>query len=64
MLDPEMRQRLSALNPTASVKLANRLLEAHERHYWTPDAPTLDALRAASDELEDQLEGVQTQAAA
>ncbi|MDP4006465.1 magnesium chelatase subunit H [Methylobacterium sp. NEAU K] len=64
MLDPEMRRRLSALNPTASAKLANRLLEAHERHYWTPDAATLDALKSASDDLEDQLEGVQTQAAA
>ena len=34
MLDPEMRERLAQLNPTASAKVANRLLEAHERNYW------------------------------
>ena len=37
MLDPEMRERLAALNPTASAKVANRLIEAHERSYWSPD---------------------------
>ena len=37
VLDPEMRERLAALNPTASAKIANRLIEAHERSYWTPD---------------------------
>jgi magnesium chelatase subunit H len=58
MLDPAMRERLSALNPTASAKVANRLIEAHERHYWTPDAATLAALREASDQLEDRLEGI------
>jgi light-independent protochlorophyllide reductase iron-sulfur ATP-binding protein len=36
VLDEEMRERLAALNPTASAKVANRLLEAHERNYWTP----------------------------
>ena len=35
---PEMRERLAALNPTASAKIANRLIEAHERQYWSPDA--------------------------
>ena len=64
MLDPEMRERLSALNPTASAKLANRLIEAHERHYWTPDAATLQALKSASDDLEDRLEGIHMEAAA
>ena len=58
MLDPEMRARLAALNPTASAKIANRLLEAHERAYWQPDAKTLEALRAAGQELEDRLEGI------
>nr|MCU0768335.1 cobaltochelatase subunit CobN [Burkholderiaceae bacterium] len=58
MLDAEMRERLARLNPTASAKVASRLLEAHSRRYWNPDAATLDALRAASDELEDRLEGV------
>lgn len=58
MLDPAMRERLAQLNPTASARVANRLLEAYERDYWQPDAETLEALRQAGDELEDRLEGV------
>lgn len=58
VLDEEMRERLAALNPTASAKVANRLLEAHERNYWQPDAATLEALRRAGEELEDRLEGI------
>ena len=64
VLDPAMRERLAALNPKASVKLANRLIEATERSYWTPDAATLEALRQAGEELEDRLEGVGSRAAA
>lgn len=63
VLDEEMRRRLAALNPKASARMANRLLEAHERQYWRPDAATLNALRNASDELEDQLEGIAAPAA-
>lgn len=59
VLDAEMRQRLAELNPTASVRIANRLIEAHERQYWAPDRETLAALQQASDELEDRLEGVE-----
>lgn len=58
LLDPEMRQRLAALNPKSSARVANRLLEACERRLWEPDDDTLEALRNASDELEDRLEGV------
>jgi len=58
MLDPEMRARLAKLNPTASAKVANRLLEASDRNYWKPDEKTLAALRAAGEELEDRLEGI------
>ncbi|MDX2219660.1 MAG: magnesium chelatase subunit H [Burkholderiales bacterium] len=64
MLDPAMRDRMARLNPTASARVANRLLEAHDRKFWTPDAETLDALRRAGEELEDRLEGVYQQAAA
>jgi len=64
VLDEEMRERLAALNPTASAKVASRLIEAHERNYWTPDAETLEALRRAGEELEDRLEGVFQEAAA
>jgi len=58
LLDPEMRERLAQLNPTASAKVANRLLEAHARRYWLPDEETLAALRRAGEELEDRVEGI------
>ena len=58
MLDPAMRERLARLNPTASARVANRLIEASERNFWQPDAETLEALRRAGEELEDRLEGV------
>ncbi len=58
VLDAAMRERMAALNPRAAARVANRLIEASERKYWQPDAETLAALHAASDELEDRLEGV------
>ena len=58
VLDPKMRERLASLNPVASAKVANRLIEAHERKYWSPDPEMLDVLRRAGEELEDRLEGV------
>jgi magnesium chelatase subunit H len=64
VLDKEMRRRLSELNPKASARMAGRLLEAHERHYWTPDEATLEALKDAGEELEDRLEGVGVEAMA
>ena len=42
----------------SAMRVANRLIEASERNYWQPDTETLQALRHASDELEDRLEGV------
>jgi magnesium chelatase subunit H len=64
LLDPVMRERLAALNPTASAKVAQRLMEASDRKYWTPDAATLEALRGAVDALEDRLEGIGLEIAA
>jgi magnesium chelatase subunit H len=64
VLDADMRERLAQLNPVASARIANRLIEAHERHYWTPDENTLAALQQASEELEDRLEGVTEEIAA
>ena len=58
MLDPEMRERLAKLNPTASARVANRLLEASTRNFWKPDTATLEALQRAGEELEDRLEGI------
>jgi magnesium chelatase subunit H len=56
--DEAMRRRLAALNPEASNRMAQRLLEASDRAYWTPDPATLAALQNAADELEDRLEGI------
>ena len=64
VLDPAMRERLAKLNPTASAKVASRLLEACEREYWKPDEQVLADLRRAGEELEDRLEGVYEGAAA
>ncbi|NNE87996.1 MAG: magnesium chelatase subunit H [Silicimonas sp.] len=58
VLDAEMRERLAKLNPQASARMANRLLEASDRDYWTPDGETLEGLRNAADALEDRLEGI------
>ena len=58
LLDPVMRERLASLNKTSAARVADRLIEAHDRHYWTPDDAMLKALREAGEELEDRLEGV------
>ena len=58
VLDDTMRERLSALNPKSTARIANRLLEASDRQFWSPDAATLAALHAASDAIEDRLEGI------
>ena len=58
VLDEVMRKRLADLNPKASMRMANRLLEATDRDYWTPDEDTLAALQNAADAIEDRLEGI------
>jgi magnesium chelatase subunit H len=63
VLDEAMRDRLAGLNPKATAKVANRLIEASDRNYWSPDAATLEALHRAADAIEDVLEGVGRQAA-
>jgi magnesium chelatase subunit H len=63
MLNPEMRERLAKLNPTAAARLANRLTEASQRNYWQPDPEMLKQMQEANDELEDHLEGIYDNAA-
>ncbi len=58
VLDEKMRERMAELNPTASARMANRLIEAQERDYWAPDPAMLEALRQAGADLEDRLEGI------
>ena len=64
ILDEEMRRRLAMLNPKAAARVANRLLEAHERQYWNPDEECLSALREAGDDLDDWMEGISPEAVA
>jgi magnesium chelatase subunit H len=64
VLDEAMRNRLADLNITATTKVVNRLLEAHRRDFWKPDAETLAALQRAGEELEDKLEGIGVEVAA
>lgn len=61
VLDEEMRKRMAELNPAASSRMVNRLIEASERQYWEPDAEMLDALHNASEELEDRIEGIHSE---
>jgi magnesium chelatase subunit H len=64
VLDPEMRERLSELNPHATAGMAARLVEAVDRGYWAPDDETLDELHEITDELEDRMEGIEPEYAA
>lgn len=64
ILDEDMRRRLALLNPKAASRVANRLLEAHERQYWDPDEASLSALREAGEDLEDWMEGISPEAVA
>jgi magnesium chelatase subunit H len=58
VLDDAMRKRLAGMNPEASNRMAQKLLEASDRNYWQPDAETQAALQRAADDLEDRLEGI------
>ncbi|MDZ7824317.1 MAG: magnesium chelatase subunit H [Ahrensia sp.] len=58
VLDEAMRKRLGDLNPSSSLRMVNRLIEAKDRNYWTPDEDTLNALLDAAEQLEDRVEGI------
>ncbi len=64
VLDKDKRDELAKLNPMACARMAQRLIEAHDRQYWSPSEEDLQALYDAGDELEDRLEGVYSGAAA
>ena len=72
-LKPVLRKRLPSrirkkfpVKPVRGpgAKVAQRLIEAHERQYWSPDEATLRALREAGDELDDRVEGIGVEAGA
>ncbi len=58
MLDESVRDRMAELNPEASMRMINRLFEAHERKYWQPDEETLATLQSVGEDLEDRMEGI------
>jgi len=58
ILDEEMLERLSRLNPHSARSLVGRLLEAQGRGYWKADAQMLEKLREVFTGLEDLIEGV------
>jgi magnesium chelatase subunit H len=58
VLDEEMLERLSSLNPHSARSLVARLLEAEGRGFWEAEAGVVERLRDAFSELEDRIEGV------
>ncbi len=58
VLDRAMFERLWELNQYSTQSLIKRLLEAHERGYWSPDEEVLETLREMGAGREHPLEGV------
>ncbi|MBO9384775.1 MAG: cobaltochelatase subunit CobN, partial [Roseiflexus sp.] len=57
-LDDTMRERMAALNPSATAGVVRRLLEAAGRGFWAADEATLNRLQEIYQDLEDRLEGI------
>ena len=57
-LDDTMRERMAALNPSATAGVVRRLLEAAGRGFWAADEVTLNRLQEIYQDLEDRLEGI------
>ncbi len=60
--DPKMREKLMKANPQAMKNIVGRLLEANGRGMWEADQDTIDKLQDLYADLEDRLEGIETQA--
>jgi len=57
-LDPSMAEKLRHANPEAFRNIVGRMLEAHGRGFWQPDAEKLDKLRDLYEQTDEDLEGV------
>ncbi|HSM80948.1 MAG TPA: cobaltochelatase subunit CobN, partial [Nodosilinea sp.] len=57
-LDAAMAEKLRQANPEAFRNLVGRMLEAHGRGFWQPEADQLDQLRQLYDLTDADLEGV------
>ena len=58
VLDEEMLERLSRLNPHSARSLVGRLLEAEGRGFWEAEAQMIERLREIFTGLEDLIEGI------
>src|SRR6266567_7122530 len=58
LLDPLMFNRLRELNPHSLQSLVRRLLEAHDRGYWSPNEDVLERLRDMNEHLANRVERV------
>ena len=54
----EQGERMKALNPQATLRMAGRLLEAHQRGLWQGADEEVASLRAMRDGLEELMEGI------
>ncbi|KKI99558.1 protoporphyrin IX magnesium chelatase, partial [Prochlorothrix hollandica PCC 9006 = CALU 1027] len=57
-LDPEMAAKLNQANPEAFRNIVGRMLEAHGRGFWNPEADVLQQLRLLYEQTEEELEGI------
>jgi len=55
--DREMLERMTALNPHATMSMTRRLLEANSRGFWKADEGTIEQLQELYEELETRIEG-------
>ena len=60
--DRDMLERISALNPNATMSMTRRLLEANSRGFWETDEGTIEHLQELYEELETRIEGAATPA--
>ncbi len=58
VLDEEMLNRLSSLNPHSARSLVARLLEAQARGFWRAEGEVVEKLKEIFAALEDRIEGV------
>jgi magnesium chelatase subunit H len=60
-LDPAMAQKLQDANPEAFRNIIGRMLEAHGRDFWQPDAEKLEKLRELYELSDAEIEGVKVE---
>jgi len=59
--DPEMRKRLMEMNPHSFRRIVGTLLEVNGRGYWETSEENIEQLKELYQEVEDRIEGVNTE---